>query len=65
MSKVKGASSRPRGESRPTREEIELRAYQIFVERGMAHGYDVADWLLAERELLEKHGKIASIPKAA
>ena len=39
----------------PTREEIELRAYQI--ERGGAHGQDEEDWLQAERELVEKYGK--------
>lgn len=43
--------------SRPTRGEIELRAHQIYVERGGAPGQDVEDWLQAERELLEKHGK--------
>jgi IS30 family transposase len=32
----------------PTREEIELRAHQIYVERGGAHGQDVEDWLQAE-----------------
>jgi hypothetical protein len=37
----------------PTREEIELRAYQIYAERDGAHGQDVEDWLQAERELVE------------
>jgi len=41
-----------RTEERPTREEIELRAYQIFLERGGWHGQDVEDWLEAERQLL-------------
>ena len=41
----------------PAREEIELRAYQIYVERGGGHGQDVDDWLQAERELVEKYGK--------
>ena len=31
----------------PTREEIELRAHQIYVERGGAQGQDVEDWLQA------------------
>lgn len=39
----------------PTRDEIELRAYQIYVERGGGHGHDVEDWLQAVRELIEKH----------
>jgi hypothetical protein len=35
----------------PSREEIELRAYQIYVERGCEDGHDLEDWLAAE-ELL-------------
>jgi len=49
----------------PTREEIELRACQIYVERGGAHGQDVEDWLQAERELVEKYGKPVQKTKAA
>jgi hypothetical protein len=49
----------------PTREEIELRAYQIYVERGGAHGQDAEDWLQAERELIAKYGKTGLKPKAA
>ena len=49
----------------PIREEIELRAYQIYVERGGAHGQDVEDWLQAERELVEKYGKPVQKAKAA
>jgi hypothetical protein len=51
--------------SAPIREEIELRAYQIYVERGRAHGQDVEDWLQAERELVEKHGKPVQKAKVA
>jgi Protein of unknown function (DUF2934) len=39
-------------EGRPTYEEIEARAYQLYVERGRADGQDVEDWLQAERELV-------------
>jgi len=49
----------------PTREEIELRAYQIYVERDGAHGQDVEDWLQAERELVEKYGKPVQKAKGA
>jgi Protein of unknown function (DUF2934) len=49
----------------PTREEIELRAYQIYVEHDGAHGLDVEDWLQAERELVEKYGKPVQKAKAA
>jgi hypothetical protein len=41
-----------RTKQRPAHEEIELRAYHIFLERGGLHGQDVEDWLEAERQLL-------------
>jgi Protein of unknown function (DUF2934) len=49
----------------PTREEIELRAHEIYVERGETHGQDVEDWLQAEHELLEKYEKMRLKAKAA
>jgi len=33
------------------RAQIELRAYEVFLARGAAHGDDLADWFKAEREL--------------
>jgi hypothetical protein len=39
--------------SQATREEIALRAYEIFLERGGAPGNELEDWTRAERELLE------------
>ena len=48
----------------PTREEIELRAYHLYLERGGASGQDVEDWLQAERELVEKYGKPSQKTKA-
>ena len=49
----------------PTREEIEVRAYEIYVERGGGHGQDVDDWLRAERELLEDYRTDGRRGKAA
>jgi hypothetical protein len=37
----------------PTHEEIERRAYQIYLEHGFQPGNELADWLAAERELRE------------
>ena len=51
-------------ERHPTHEEVELRAYQIYVERGGAHGNDLEDWLQAEAELIEKYGKTGQTAKA-
>jgi hypothetical protein len=33
-------------------EEIRLRAYEIFAQRGFEHGHDLDDWLKAEEEVL-------------
>ena len=41
------------GLNEPKREEIERRAYEIFLERGGVDGSDQDDWLQAERELKE------------
>ncbi len=41
-----------------THEEIALRAYQIYLERGGAPGNELEDWTRAERELLEKSEKL-------
>jgi hypothetical protein len=32
-------------------ETIRVRAYDLFLARGAIHGDDLADWLIAEREL--------------
>ena len=37
----------------PTPEQIEKRAYELYLERGAADGHDVEDWLAAEKELTE------------
>ncbi len=48
-----------------TREEIELRAFQIFIERGGTDGHDVDDWEEAERELYEEYANTGRMAKAA
>lgn len=35
----------------PSLEEIRLRAYQLYLERGATHGRDLDDWFVAERQL--------------
>jgi Protein of unknown function (DUF2934) len=37
--------------SEPSEEEIRMRAYRRYLERGGADGQDFEDWLEAEREL--------------
>jgi hypothetical protein len=40
-----------RGNADPTHDDIALRAYQRYQNRGGQHGSDWADWFEAEREL--------------
>ena len=35
----------------PTHDDIAMRAYELFLQRGAQHGQDFEDWLTAEREL--------------
>ena len=44
-------SETPAGKDRPAFEQIQNRAYEIYLERGGNQGSDVDDWLQAEREL--------------
>ena len=48
---------KPRAWTNPTTEEIALRAYHIFLERGGGPGNALEDWTRAERELQEESGK--------
>jgi Protein of unknown function (DUF2934) len=38
----------------PVHEEIALRAYRRYLERGSTDGYDIDDWLAAEQELVRE-----------
>jgi hypothetical protein len=69
MAKTRESSSPAVQKSRtaanqPTREEIALRAYEIFLRRGGAPGNELADWVLAERELLDQDPKQHRKPAA-
>jgi hypothetical protein len=56
MPRTKSASSGTKKVSKakpqPTHEEIALRAYQIYQQRGCTPGDPMEDWLRAEQELL-------------
>ena len=45
----------PKG--RPTPDQIQLRAYEIYLERCGAPGNELQDWVQAERELIQKPRK--------
>ncbi len=38
-------------------DEIRLRAYEIYIQRGRIDGFDLEDWLQAEKELKENGNK--------
>ena len=38
-------------------DEVARIAYELFEKRGRIHGYSHADWLEAERIVLERHAK--------
>ena len=44
----------------PNREEIELRAYEIYIQRGCEDGHDLEDWAEAERQLTSS-SELASV----
>jgi DUF2934 family protein len=52
--KTLSANALSSGVAQPQHEEIALRAYEFFLQRGCTHGRDLEDWLQAERELLDK-----------
>lgn len=41
--------------TRPTQEEVAVRAYELFLRRGSSPGYETEDWLHAEKELVEEY----------
>jgi hypothetical protein len=62
MAKTRESSSptteKPRvAKNHPTQEEIALRAYHIYMERGGMPGNELEDWVEAERQLLSENGK--------
>ena len=40
-----------------SRERIEKKAYELYLERGAEHGHDVEDGLLAEAQLSEEQNR--------
>jgi hypothetical protein len=46
--------SEPTARRSPVTEDIELRAYHIYLGRGGADGHDLDDWLQAERQVLDE-----------
>jgi hypothetical protein len=45
----------------PSNEQIEARAYEIYMERGGETGHELDDWLAAEKELHQRHEEVEAI----
>ncbi len=52
LSRLGAGDARAKARKSPIAADIELRAYQMFLQRGAAHGHDLEDWLTAERQVL-------------
>ena len=50
---TRALGSREPGATVLSAEEIQMRAYEIYVERGRVDGHDLEDWLQAKNELRE------------
>jgi DUF2934 family protein len=44
--------------SEPSEEDIRMRAYHRYLERGGGHGMDFEDWLEAERDLKSSKSEV-------
>ena len=48
---MSAAAVEQKTETLPIEEQIRLRAYELYVQRGCASGSEVDDWLQAEEEI--------------
>jgi len=65
MDRSSPATQKPHAaNNQPTQEEIALRAYHIYLQRGAAPGSECEDWMQAERQLLAEIGKPRRKPTA-
>jgi hypothetical protein len=62
--KPRAAKTQP-ASAQPTQEQIQIRAYQIYLERNGAPGNPFEDWTRAERELLAQPPKTAKPRRAS
>jgi len=70
MARTNGNGSPAKGKSLSSKklspeQKIQLRAYEIYLERNGAPGNPLEDWVRAERDILQKSRKAAKKPAAA
>ncbi len=46
----------------PTHEDVQRRAYEIYLSQGRTDGRDLDNWLQSERELSQANGGTTSAP---
>jgi hypothetical protein len=64
--RLEGGPSMPSTNKRiPSKEAIERRAYEIYIERGTVEGHDVEDWLAAEEELMARAEEVEAVREPA
>ena len=51
-------NSQNAGASESVQEQIRIRAYELYEERGRGDGHDVEDWLQSESEVIAKRTEI-------
>ena len=51
--------------SKPTEEQIQQRAYELYEARGREHGRDFDDWITAETELTGQGAIVTPKTKSA
>jgi hypothetical protein len=51
--------------TKPSTERIAMRAYEKWQKRGCVHGYDMQDWVEAEKELMEEQNRSTSQTRSA
>jgi len=54
----------PKPGERPTHDEIQRRAYEIFVQNGRRSGHDIENWLEAEAQLKGRKAEQPAKPRA-
>jgi hypothetical protein len=62
MSSEPETEAEPQATNEVLQQEIELRAYFKYCERGCAAGCDVDDWLAAEQEILMERAALPPPP---
>lgn len=61
---AEGIENAAKGQS-PTHEQIEKRAFELYLECGSHGGHELEHWLLAEQELIQGNGKVEeTVPEA-